>query len=108
MSITIIDDFYDNPQIILDKINGQYPIVGCGTGRRSVGLQQIDMSIYQNFKLKIFNIHGLNPNNFHIITFFMEHEYDAIEIFNDRWVHIDGKNPDVCLMTMEEIGRAHV
>ena len=45
MSITIIDDFYDNPQIILDKINGQYPIVGCGTGRRSVGLQQIDMSI---------------------------------------------------------------
>jgi hypothetical protein len=31
----------------------------------------------------------------------MEHTYNEIEIFNDGWVHIDGKNPDVCKMTVE-------
>jgi hypothetical protein len=32
----------------------------------------------------------------------MEHEYNPIEVFNHNWVHIDGKNPNVCRMTTED------
>ena len=100
--ISIIDNFYENPEIIIDKINGDYPIVGCGSGRRSIDLQQIDRSLHNQFCQKIYRTHGLNPFGLCLSTFFMEHEYDPIEIFNERWVHIDGKNPDTCLMSMEE------
>jgi hypothetical protein len=101
-NVNIVESFYNNPLELVNKLTGEYPIIGCGTGRRSVGLQEIDTTLYQQFCQKIFQIHNLNPRGLHVTTFFMEHEYDPIEIFNQRWVHIDGKNPDVCLMTMDE------
>jgi hypothetical protein len=101
-NITVLDNFYDNPESVVSLLNGDYPIMGCGTGKRSIGLEQINHQLYNAFCDAIFKIHGISSNGLHVTTFFMEHEYDAIEIFNQRWVHIDGKNPDICLMSMQE------
>lgn len=100
--ITILDNFYDNPQGIVNMLNGEYPISGCGTGNRSIPLEQMDRNIYNQFCQKIFSIHNLNPRGLNMITFFMEHEYNPIEVFNKKWIHIDGKNPNICMMSMEE------
>ena len=93
-NITVLDNFYDNPESVVSLLNGDYPIMGCGTGKRSIGLEQINPQLYNIFCDAVFKIHGISSNGLKLTTFFMEHEYDPIEIFNQRWVHIDGKNPD--------------
>jgi hypothetical protein len=100
--IRILDNFYSNPDAIINKLTGDYPIVGCGTGNRSIPLQQLDPQLYEGFCSSIYAIHNLNPHGLYITTFFMEHEASAIDVFNKKWIHIDGKNPDVCMMSMEE------
>lgn len=100
--IRVLDNFYSNPDAIVKKLTGDYPITGCGTGNRSIPLQQLDASLYKEFCDSIFNIHNLNPSGLYVTTFFMEHEASAIDVFNKKWIHIDGKNPDVCMMSMEE------
>lgn len=102
MNICVLDNFYTNPEAVTNLLNGEYPIVGCGTGNRSISLRDIDPSLYVGFCDAIYRMHGLVGENLTIHTFFMEHTPHEIDIFNDKWVHIDGKNPDVCMMTMEE------
>ena len=102
MEVNVLENFYENPDKIVSILNNDYPITGCGTGNRSIPLQQIDRQLYNNFCDRIYSIHKIDRTGMYLTTFFMEHEYQPIEIFNKRWVHIDGKNPNVCLMTMED------
>lgn len=101
-NISVLDNFYSNPQQIVSMLNGDYPIFGCGTGNRSIGLQDLDKNLYNDFCNAIYQIHNIPSSpNIQTFTFFMEHTYNPIEIFNHGWVHIDGKNPDVCRMTTD-------
>lgn len=100
--IKVLDNFYRNPNQVVDLLNNDYPISGCGTGNRSIGLQEIDPSIYNDFCSALFQIHNVDPTSLYVTTFFMEHNYNQIEEFNPGWVHIDGKNPDACRMTVDE------
>jgi hypothetical protein len=101
--LKILDNFYDDPEKIFYLSNGEFPIFGCGTGKRSIGLQEVDKKLYDQFCAKIFKIHGItDPRGLHMFTFFMEHNWNPIEVFNKGWVHIDGKNPDACRMTTED------
>jgi hypothetical protein len=100
--IKVLDNFYSDPNGIVNLLNNDYPISGCGTGNRSIGLQEISKPIYNDFCSALFQIHNVNPERLHVTTFFMEHNYNPIEAFNPGWVHIDGKNPDVCRMTVDE------
>ncbi len=102
MNINVFDNFYTNPDSIRQLVNGDYPIVGCGTGNRSIPLQQINPSIYNDFCRGIFSIHGMDGRGLKVNTFFMEHEAHEIDVFNQKWIHIDGKNPNICMMSMQE------
>lgn len=101
MNISTFDNFYTNPQEVI-KLIGEFSSVGCGTGKRSRPLMDIDQNFYYSFCHSIFRLYGLNPNSVFVHTYFMEHEPHQINILNNRWVHIDGKNPELCMMTMEE------
>jgi hypothetical protein len=98
-NIQIVDDFYEDPNEILDLLKNDYPITGCGSGKRSVGLQELSLAHFWKFRKAIYNMHGLDSRTVFMNTFFMQHEYKPIEVFNHNWVHIDGKNPDACRMT---------
>ena len=100
--LKVLDNFYNDPQAITELLNGEFPIFGCGTGNRSIGLQEIAPHIYDGFCDAIYQIHGINPDDVWMTTFFMEHTYNPIEVFNHGWMHIDGKNPDACRMLVEE------
>lgn len=101
-NITVRDNFYLNPELLIEKLTNDFPITGCGTGNRSVGLQEINPIVYREFCNEIFSIHNLNPKGLKVTSFFMEHEANSVEVFNKKWVHIDGKNPAICMMSMEE------
>lgn len=102
-NITVLDNFYSDPSSVVDMLDGDYPVFGCGTGNRSIGLQDLNPQMYINFCDAIYKIHNItHTEDLHMFTFFMEHTYNPIEIFNYGWVHIDGKNPDACRMTTEE------
>jgi hypothetical protein len=101
-NLKVLDNFYTNPEYVANLLNGDYPIMGCGTGSRSIGLQEISPQLYNDFCNAIYSIHGIDGSKVHMYTFFMEHSYNAIDIFNHGWMHIDGKNPDACRMTVDE------
>jgi hypothetical protein len=101
-TIQVVDDFYEDPTEILDLLKNDYPITGCGSGKRSVGLQELSLAHFWKFRKAIYNMHGLDGRTVFMNTFFMQHEYKPIEVFNHNWVHIDGKNPDACRMTTED------
>ena len=100
--VKVIDNFYSNPDDIVNLLRGDYPIIGCGSGKRSIGLQELSPTLFYHFKKAILSIHGLDGRNMNLFTFFMEHEYNPVEVFNHNWVHIDGKNPDACRMTLDD------
>ena len=100
--IHILDNFYPNPEEVTKLLNNDYPISGCGTGNRSISLQEMNSDVYKQFCSAIYNIHNINPTGLKLTTFFMEHESNPIEIFNKKWIHIDGKNPNICMMSMQE------
>jgi hypothetical protein len=100
--LKILDNFYNDPQAIVNLLNGDYPIVGCGTGSRSIELQKLSPQIFKGFSESIYQIHGIDPNKVYMNTFFMEHSYNPVDIFNHGWMHIDGKNPDACRMVIDE------
>jgi hypothetical protein len=101
-NVTVLDNFYSNPDKIISMLTGDYPIHGCGTGNRSIPLQEMNHRLYEDFCNGIFHIHNLNPSGLFVTTFFMEHEASEVDVFNKKWIHIDGKNPDVCMSTMDE------
>lgn len=100
--IKILDNFYEDPERVLSLITKEFPIVGCGSGARTIPLRDMNKKLYDEFCDKIYKLHNIRPNNLFMTTFFMQHDYHPLEIINKRFVHIDGKNPDVCYMTMEE------
>lgn len=100
--LKVLDNFYSNPQEITNVLNGEFPIFGCGVGNRSVSLQKIAPTIYDGFCDAIYQLHGIDSSKVWMTTFFMEHTYNPIDIFNYGWMHIDGKNPDACRMLVEE------
>jgi hypothetical protein len=100
--VKVLDNFYISPEHVINLLNGDYPIIGCGTGSRSIGLQEISPELYNGFRDSIYTIHNIDPSKVYLTTFFMEHSYNAIDIFNHGWMHIDGKNPDACRMTVDE------
>jgi hypothetical protein len=100
--VKVLDNFYTSPEHIIILLNKDYPIMGCGTGSRSIGLQEISFDLYNDFCHSIYTIHNIDASKVYLTTFFMEHSYNAIDIFNYGWMHIDGKNPDACRMTVDE------
>jgi hypothetical protein len=100
--IKVHDNFYSAPDAILKLVN-EFPITGCGTGARSIDLQQLNPSLGDNVKNDLCQIHGVNPNSVKMNIFFMEHEYNfKDEIFNTTTIHMDGKNPDICRARVDE------
>lgn len=100
--IKVLDNFYTNPDSIIGLV-GDFPISGCGTGNRSIGLEMMDKNIYEGVKSAICSIHGVDSSRIKFTTFFMEHQYNEIDdMFNVSTTHMDGKNPDVCRATVEE------
>lgn len=100
--LKVLNNFYSQPEKIVELLNGDYPIIGCGTGSRSIGLRELSEPIYNDFCNSIYSIHGIDGRKVCMFTFFMEHSYNPTEIFNHGWIHIDGKNPDACRMTVDE------
>ena len=100
--VKVVDNFYEDPSHVVLTTRHNFPIVGCGSGARTIPLKEIDQSLYKSFCDKIYSLHNIDASNLFMTTFFMEHETSSIDILNQRFVHIDGKNPDVCYMTMEE------
>jgi len=100
--VKVLDNFYENPDKILSLITNDFPIIGCGSGARTISLREMNYGLYKSFCDRIYSIYDIDGSNLFMTTFFMEHELSPIDILNQRFVHIDGKNPDVCYMTMEE------
>lgn len=100
--IKVLDNFYNNPESIIEMIDS-FPISGCGSGERSIGLEMLDKNLYVSIKESLCAIHTVNPNAVKLHTFFMEHHYNNVDdMFNVSTTHIDGKNPDVCRATVED------
>lgn len=95
-NLNVFDNFYSDPNAVRILLNGDYPITGCGAGKRSIGLENIDLNLYKNFCDSIFNIHGISSKGLYVTTYFMEHSYNEIDIFNHGWMHIDGKTSNAC------------
>lgn len=100
--IKVLDNFYTQPYSIVGLVN-DFPISGCGSGNRSIGLESINREIYVGVKNALCSIHGVDPNKVKLSTFFMRHEYNEVDdMFNVSTTHMDGKNPDVCRSTVDE------
>jgi hypothetical protein len=100
--LTILDNFYSDPIDFIQNLNGDYPISGCGNGKRSLDLSEINKQIYYDVRSAIFRAHNIDGRGLTFVTYFTEHAYDEIEIFNQRFVHIDGRNPDRLLTSFKE------
>ena len=97
----VLDNFYYTPNRIIDLTKGKYPLIGCGDGNRSLPLDQINKDIYLKFCDKIYSAHNTSSKGLSLTTYFTEHISKDIDIFNKRWVHIDGRNPNVCRATVD-------
>lgn len=93
--IKIVDNFYSDPDSILSLLTDQYNIKGCGSGKRTTSLQELDQNLFFKVKKVIFDIHGIEDKDMLFFTFFNEHVYNPVEVFNHNWVHMDGKNPQI-------------
>lgn len=102
--IQVLDNFYKNPKAIQNLYQNSQSNRGCGGSIRSTELQYLNPIEYSKFRDKVYNIHNIkNVDDVKLTTFFMNHEYSMKDpIFNKRWVHIDGKDPSVCRMLVEE------
>lgn len=97
----IVDNFYENPNKIIELVNGEYPLIGCGDGKRSLSLHAMNKELYEEFCNKIYSIHNLSSNGVWLTTYITEHTSNDLDVLNKRWVHIDGRNPDVCRANIE-------
>jgi len=80
-----------------------FPISGCGTGNRSIDIEQINPKLWTDIHNALCHIHGVHPDSVYMNMFFMEHLYNPVDdIFNSSTIHIDGKNPNVCKSTVAE------
>ena len=75
-SLRIFDNFYANPDDIVDLFKDQCTNSHICPGNRSVELSNIDNNLYNEIKNVLCAIHNLNPSNVKLWTYFNLHEYD--------------------------------
>ena len=93
--IKIIDNFYDDPDIVKSLATVGFNVKGCGNTKRSIELKDIDQTLYDNFCNRIYEMHNISDiPNLHTFTFFQEQTYEDVEMFNTGYIHIDGRNPN--------------
>lgn len=94
-TIKVIDNFYPNTETVQSLITADLLTTKCGGGFRSVGIEHIDSTFYKEFCSAIYDLHGIvDRSGLYVTTYFMEHEYNSIDIFNSGMVHIDGNDPN--------------
>jgi hypothetical protein len=96
--LKITNKFYNDPSIITDIItNLNYDVTGCGFGKRSPQLFELDEDLYFDVKDSLCYIHNVDPNKINLNTFFMQSNcmFDD-DVLNTSSPHIDGKNQDTC------------
>ena len=98
--IRILDNFYSNIDYVLSLSNDVCSIGGCGIGLRSNQLYTIDKNLYDNFSNAICSMYGINPSVVKVDTYFTKHTYDPER--NAGLIHIDGRNPNVCDVTIKD------
>ena len=98
--IKILDNFYSNIDYVLSLSNDACSIGGCGVGLRSDSLYVIDRNLYDNFSQIICEIHGIDRSKVKVETYFTKHSYDPER--NAGLIHIDGRNPNVCNITLKD------
>jgi hypothetical protein len=92
--IKVLDNFYDQPDLVLNLVT-DFVVPGCGTGLRSVDIQQVNPQLGFQIKNVLCQMHGVDPAAIKMGIFFMGHDYsDEDELFNSSTVHIDGKSVD--------------
>jgi hypothetical protein len=96
--LKVINNFYTNPAAISALVdNFGFDITGCGFGKRSPQLWEIDQSLGEDVKNALCQIHSVDPNKVNISTFFMYSDTVFEDDFLNRSApHIDGKNQDTC------------
>jgi len=88
----LLDNFYDDPESIIQIVRGEFPVSGCSSGKKSLDLSQLDSNAYVKFKERICSLHNLNVNTVNVHTYFAEQLYnDVDDIFNNKAIHVDGK-----------------
>jgi len=108
--VTIIDDFFENPDYIRDLgLSVDYPIQeNKWPGRRSDNIQKLDCRLFDYFGSKLFTIFGTPPPMWNMQMNFQKispYSNDKWDMRNRGWVHCDksaifggvvylNKNPD--------------
>jgi hypothetical protein len=103
--IKILDNFYNNIDHVLSLSDKVCSIGGCGIGLRSEPLYFIDKQLYDNFSTVVCQLHGIDRNKVKVETYFTKHTYDPER--NAGLIHIDGRNPNVCDITIKDYKLIH-
>jgi hypothetical protein len=101
--IKVLDNFYRDPSFIDKFLTNGFPVTGCGAGARTLDLSLIDINAYNELKVYLCQLHGCDPSKIDFVTYFMGHDYSEIDdIFNQSTIHIDGKDPNICLNAVSD------
>jgi hypothetical protein len=103
--IKILDNFYTDIEYVLALSDEECNVGGCGIGLRSTQLYNIDKTLYDNFSNAICNMHGVDRSKVKVETYFTKHTYDPER--NAGLIHIDGRNPNVCDITIKDYKLIH-
>ena len=98
--IKILDNFYSNVDYVLSLSTDACRKRGCGAGLRSESLETLDKHLYDTFCSAIYSMHGIDGRKVMMTTYFTEHVYNPEK--NAGLIHIDGRNPNVCDVTLRD------
>jgi len=91
--LQVIDNYYQDPDSIIDKFEKYCYNEHFCPGLRSVLLQDIDQKFYNDFRSKIFQLHDIQDSNKYVFwTYLNLHQYDPEkpDCLNYAWPHVDG------------------
>jgi hypothetical protein len=90
--IKIVDNFYTDPSIVVNKFKDYCSNKNICPGLRSVQLYEIDEEFYFNFRKYICSLLNIEDKGIHMWTYLNEQTYDATkpECLNWAWPHVDG------------------
>ena len=98
--IKILDNFYSNVDYVLSLFTDACRKRGCGAGLRSESLETLDKHLYDTFCSAIYSMHGIDGRKVMMTTYFTEHVYNPEK--NAGLIHIDGRNPNACDVTLRD------
>ena len=98
--IKILDNFYSNVDYVLSLSTDACRKRGCGAGLRSESLETLDKHLYDTFCSAIYSMHGIDGRKVMMTTYFTEHVYNPEK--NAGLIHIDGRNPNACDVTLRD------